>query len=81
MWFVAKLDFVVECVHLDDNILQHTFQMNNVTLVGIIEEELENVTTIFLNTYNKTHDKLKTNLKWKCVWYLLRIQAQLVRFH
>jgi hypothetical protein len=48
MWFIAKLEIVVECVHLDDNILQHTLQMNNVTLVGIIEETLENVTTTFL---------------------------------
>ncbi len=48
MWFVAKLDFVIKCVHLDDSILQHAFEMNNVTLVSIIEEELENVTTTFL---------------------------------
>jgi hypothetical protein len=45
MWFVAKLDFVVECVHLDGSILQRALQMNNMTLVGIIEEKLENVTT------------------------------------
>ncbi len=48
MWFVTKVDFVIECVHLDGNILQRALQMNNVTLVGIIEEELENVTTTFL---------------------------------
>jgi hypothetical protein len=49
MWYVGKLDFVVKCVHLDGSYLQHGLQMNNVTLVGIIEEELENITTTFFN--------------------------------
>ncbi len=48
MWFVAKLDFVVKCLHLDGNILQHALQMNDMTLVAIIKEELDNVTTTFL---------------------------------
>ncbi len=43
--------------------------MNNVTLVGIIEEEFENVTTTFFQTLIiKAHDKLKNNLKWKYLW-------------
>jgi hypothetical protein len=48
MWFVAKVDFVIKCVHLDGIILQPALQMNNATLVGIIKEELENFTTTFL---------------------------------
>jgi hypothetical protein len=59
-----KADFVVECVHLDGNILQRTFQMNNVTLVGIIEEEFKKMSSqLFSNTYNKAHDKLKSKLE------------------
>jgi hypothetical protein len=34
-----------------------------VTLVGIIEEKLENVTTTFSNTYNKANDKFKSKIQ------------------
>jgi hypothetical protein len=47
MQSIGKIDFALECVHLDGSILQCFLQMNNMTLVGIIEEELENVTPTF----------------------------------
>ncbi len=47
--------------------MQHALQMNSVTLVGIIEEKLENFTITFLNTYNKAHDKFQSKLEMEIV--------------
>jgi len=47
---------------------QHGLQMNNVTLVGIIEEELENINITFFQSIIKHMTSFKTNLKWKYLW-------------